>query len=63
MNTRVTPARFGLLDEVRNLVAQRVDLDHEAERNLVDLAQLGEPVEDRLPVLVAGEIVVGDEEA
>ena len=27
------------------------------------LAQLDEPVEDRFPVLVAGEIVVGDEEA
>ena len=63
MKTRVTPARFALLDEVRDLVAERVDLDHQAERDLVDLAQLGEPVEDRLPFLVAREIVVGDEEA
>ena len=50
-------------DEARNLVAHRIDLDHQADRDLVDLAQLGEPVEDRFPVLVAGEIVVGDEEA
>ncbi len=54
---------LGLLDEVRNLVAHRVDLNHQAERDLVDLAQLGEPVVDRFPLPVAGEIVVGDEEA
>ena len=63
MKTRVTPARFALLDEARNLVAQRVDLDHQAERNLVDLAQLDQAIEDRLPIPVAREIVVGDEEA
>ncbi len=52
----------GLLDEVRDLVAQRVDLDHQPDVHLVAFAQLDDPVEDRLPVLVAGEIVVGDEE-
>ena len=51
-----------LLHEVRNLVAQRVDLDHQAERDSVLLAQLDQAVEDRLPLLVAREIVVGDEE-
>src|SRR6202007_704307 len=28
--------------EVRNLVAKRIDLDHQAERNLVDFAQFDE---------------------
>ena len=52
-----------LLDESIDLVAHGIDLDHDAERNLVHLAQLGQPVEDRFPFLVACEIVVGDEEA
>ena len=51
-----------LLDEVRDLVAERVDLDHQAERDPVLLAQLDQAVEDRLPFPVAREIVVGDEE-
>ena len=59
-----TSARAALLDEVRNLVAPGVDLDGEPDRlDPLDLAQMDDPVEDRLPVLVAGEIVVGDEEA
>jgi hypothetical protein len=44
-------------------VAERIDLDHQAERNAVDFAQFDEPVEDRLPFSVAGEIIVGQEEA
>ena len=51
-----------LLDEVRNLVAERVDLDGEAELGKFAVAQLDQPVEQDLPVAVAGEIVVGDEE-
>ena len=44
-------------------MAQRVDLDDEIERQASPLARIcDQPVEDRLPVLVAGEIVVGDEE-
>jgi hypothetical protein len=43
-------------------VAQRVDLDDELHRQTVDLAQLDEPVEDRLPLPVAGKVVVSDEE-
>ena len=52
-----------LFDEVRNLVAQRVDLDHQIDADAVLRAQLDDAVEDGLPVLVAGEVVVGDEEA
>ena len=52
-----------LLDEMRNAVAERVDLDDEGAIAAPDLAQKDQPVEDRLPILVAGEIVVGDEEA
>ena len=58
--------RLGLVDEAVDLVTQRVDLDHQLDvlaAGLRDLAaQLGEPIEDLLPILVAGEIVVGHEE-
>src|SRR5579862_2035132 len=54
---------LGLGNEIRNLVAQRVDLDQEAHIHAVFFTQFDDAVEDRLPVLVAGEIVVGDEEA
>ena len=50
-----------LLDEARNLVAERVDLKDELDRNALGLPELDQAVEDRLPVAVAGEIVVGDE--
>ena len=52
-----------LLDEARDAVAERVDLQQEPDPEALLLAQLDQPVEDRLPVAVAGEIVVGDEEA
>ena len=62
MNTRVTPARaafsmkFGILwQSVSTWMIMR-------DVHAVALAQLDDAVEDRLPVLVAGEIVVGDEE-
>src|SRR4029077_327837 len=51
-----------LLDETWDPVAQCVNLDHQAERDSVPLAQRDQTVEDRLPCLVAREIVVGDEE-
>ena len=51
-----------LLDEVRDLVAERVDLDGEAAADALVL-ELDHPVEQDLPVAVAGEIVVGDEES
>ncbi len=50
-----------LLDEIRNAVAQRVDLQQQLDVEFVALAQFDQPVEDRLPIAVAGEIVVGDE--
>ncbi len=51
----------GLLDEIGDLVAERVDLDGEADVDVV-LFQRDDAVEQNLPVAVAGEIVVGDEE-
>src|SRR5262249_32661138 len=51
-----------LLDEVRQLVAERVDLDRERDLDPL-LAQLDDAVEDDLPILVARKIIVGDEEA
>ena len=63
MKTRVTPARAafsmkpGILWHSVSTWMIRLIL------KLVRLAQLDEAVEDRLPVLVAREIVVGDEEA
>ena len=50
-------------DEVWDLVAQRVDLDHQADANALLHAQLDDAVEDRFPISVAGEVVVGNEEA
>ena len=50
-----------LLDEARDLVAERVDLKDQLDRNALVGSQIDQAVEDRLPVAVAGEIVVGDE--
>ena len=44
-------------------MAERVDLQHQADLDLLALAQLDQPVEERLPVAVAGEVVVGEDEA
>ena len=52
-----------LLDEVGQAVTHGVDLDQQADRDAIHLAQLGEPVEDRLPFPIAREVVIGDEEA
>ena len=62
MNTCVAARARRLLDETRNAVAQRVDLQDERNLELLALAQFDQPVEDRLPIAVAREIVVGDEE-
>jgi hypothetical protein len=48
--------KFGIL------WTERVDLDDEPDLDLLHLSEVDQPVEDDLPVLVAGEIVVGDEE-
>ena len=63
MNTRLQPARARLLNEIRHAVAQRVHLDRELEAEALIFAQVDQSIEDRFPVLVAGEVVVGDEEA
>ena len=44
-------------------MAQRVHLNHQADWQAIDLAQLDETIEDGLPFLVTGEIVVGQKEA
>ena len=51
-----------LLDEARDLVAERIDLDGEADVHALAVPHLDQAVEQRLPILVAREIVVGDEE-
>ena len=43
-------------------MAERVDLDDEADVEFLHLAQMDDAVDDRFPVLVAREIIVGDEE-
>ena len=53
----------GLFDEIRDLVTKRVDLDGEADLRTIAFAQRYQTVEQQLPIAVAGEIVVGDEEA
>ena len=53
---------FRLRNEARDLVAQRVDLDHQADRNPINLPKPDEAIEDRLPLPVARKIIVGDEE-
>jgi hypothetical protein len=52
-----------LLDEIRNPMAERIDLQDQLDAEFFALAQLGQPVEDGFPIAVAGEIVVGDEKA
>ena len=49
--------KFGILWHSVSTWIIRLTLD------AVFVAQLDDAVEDRLPVLVAGEVVVGDEEA
>ena len=53
----------GLLDEARDLVAQRVHLDRELDVEALAPRAADQAVEERLPVPVAREVVVGDEEA
>ena len=55
------PCPRAFLDETGNAVAECIDLDDEVELQSLDLAHVDQPVEDGLPILVTGEIVVGDE--
>ena len=54
---------LGLGDEILDLVAQGVDLDDDREGQVQLLPEIAEPVENRFPVPVAREVVVGDEKA
>ena len=63
IKTRLHPARAAFSMKLGMLVAQGVDLDDEVQRQPLLLAHLDQAVEDRLPIAVAREIVVGDEEA
>src|SRR5580693_2049164 len=53
----------GFLNEVRDLVAERIDLEQEPDPKTLILPQLDQAIKDRLPVAVAGEIVIRNEEA
>ena len=56
-------ARAGLrsfLYEIRNLVAERVDLNGKDEIRKFGLAQVDETIEQQFPVAIARKIVVGD---
>ena len=52
-----------LLDEIRDLVAERVDLDGKPDLGAICGPQRDQAIEQRFPVAVAGEIVVGDEKS
>ena len=52
-----------LLDEVGNLVAERIDLNGEPDVHALLDAQFDHAVKQRFPVVIAGEIVVGNEES
>ena len=56
------PGALRLVDEVGDAVAERIDLDGEIGLEPFLLVELYEAVEEALPVPVAGEIVVSDEE-
>jgi hypothetical protein len=43
-------------------VAKRVHLDHQGQRDAIPFPQLDQPIEDRFPLLVPREIVIGDKE-
>src|SRR5262249_45260009 len=52
-----------LLDEPGNLVALGIDLNREAQREFLVLTQRYQAVEDRFPVPVPGQVVVGYEQS
>ena len=47
--------------EFESLVAHRVHLDHKAEVDLLDFAQVNQAIKNDFPVLVSSEIIVRDE--
>ena len=61
-NTRRTPAAAAFSMKWGMRWHQRIDLNDEIEVEAFGVAHRDQAIEDRLPILVAGEIVVGDEE-
>ena len=55
------PGPRAFLDETGNAVAERIDLDDEVEGEPFGFPHADEAIENGFPILVAGEIVVGDE--
>ena len=51
-----------LVDEARDAMALGVDLDEQGDLDALVLLELDDPVEELLPMAVAGHVVVGDEE-
>ncbi len=58
----LAPRAHRLLDEVRNFVAHRVHLHDEVYLQVVAALEFDDAIEDRFPIFVAREIVVGDKE-
>src|SRR6185312_13108833 len=50
-------------DEVRNLVAERVDLDCKSKTRKLGLAQMNKAVEQQFPIAIPREIIIRYEEA
>ena len=64
MKTALQPARAAFSMKPRNgPVAERVDLQQEPDPKTLILRKSIQAIEDRLPVAVAGEIVIRNEEA
>ena len=49
-------------NEIRNAMAEHIDLDQEPQSDTVIFPQRNHAVEESIPVFVAGKIVVGNEE-
>src|SRR5271168_2853171 len=50
-----------LLDEMRNAMTKRVDLQDQPDLEVLTFTQFDQAVEDRFPVAVAGEVIVSNE--
>jgi hypothetical protein len=50
-----------LRHKTTNAMAKRIDLEQQSDVDAVLFAQPDQPIEDRLPIPVAGKVVVGNE--
>src|SRR5215831_2316643 len=57
----IYPGLGPLFNEAADLVCRRIDLSDYPERKALVLSHSDQPVENRFPGLVTGEVVVGDE--